>query len=374
MKFITLLLAGSLMASSLVYGNDEAAQAKSKFKAAYKKYKECVAAQDVQCTAEQAELAFKQGVKVIPLDSKNAAALLYNYGLAVLNDTTRGPKRSVEAYKLLEQALPLNEKHFGKDSPQVLALLTDLTSAQVYEKDSEKNKKRYWQQAVELSEKINGDASIEHAMVLMETGSVMMNSHGYDIYFAKRYLNDAYDIFRKELGDTHPYTGFVAFNLGKYKMAQGKNRSATDYFEQALVAFEGDDGYRNRYSLTAHGFLVQTYESLGKSDEATEHCLAIGKSQPPVANDEYYPLFKQAPAYPEAAARSKQEGTVIYEYTVTEQGFTKDHKLIEWTGSKLFVEPSLEAVKKFRYAPQFVDGKPVPVQGVRNRFNFVMGG
>jgi protein TonB len=51
-------------------------------------------------------------------------------------------------------------------------------------------------------------------------------------------------------------------------------------------------------------------------------------------------------------------------------GFVRNPRLIENTGHRDFEKASIEAALEFRYAPRFVDGKPVTVEGVQNRFTF----
>ena len=82
---------------------------------------------------------------------------------------------------------------------------------------------------------------------------------------------------------------------------------------------------------------------------------------------DYVPLFKPVPQYPRSALASSQEGSVVVEFSVDEAGFVQNPKVVDRIGSKVFDKPSLEVAKRFRYAPAFVDGKPVRTDGVQNR-------
>ena len=115
---------------------------------------------------------------------------------------------------------------------------------------------------------------------------------------------------------------------------------------------------------------MEVYERLGQSNEATEHCLAIGRSRPWTGNDDYQPLFKREPVYPRTALTNSREGYVLLEFTVDEMGFVRNPEVVESGGNAIFREPAVEAAKGFRYAPRFVDGKAVPVPNVRNRIVF----
>jgi hypothetical protein len=41
-------------------------------------------------------------------------------------------------------------------------------------------------------------------------------------------------------------------------------------------------------------------------------------------------------------------------------------------GPKDFIEPAIEAVKQYRFAPRFVDGKPVMVRDATQTFHFLI--
>ncbi len=124
--------------------------------------------------------------------------------------------------------------------------------------------------------------------------------------------------------------------------------------------------------LTAHSFLVELYERNGQSDLATQHCLAVGKMIPTREVQDYFPLFKPVPEYPRNALASIKEGSVVVEFSVDEAGFVQDPKVVDRVGSIVFDKPSLEVAKRFRYAPAFVDGKPVRTDGVKNRIVYAI--
>jgi protein TonB len=88
-------------------------------------------------------------------------------------------------------------------------------------------------------------------------------------------------------------------------------------------------------------------------------------------NQNYFPVFKMAPEYPKGALQQEKEGKVILEFTVSASGFVVEPKVAHST-DPVFNDAALEAAKKFRYAPKFVDGKPVAVANVMNKIIFQM--
>lgn len=109
---------------------------------------------------------------------------------------------------------------------------------------------------------------------------------------------------------------------------------------------------------------------VGERDLATQHSLAIGRMSPFESSQNYFPLYKKPPIYPKSALRQRNEGSVVIQYAVDERGFVRNPTVRRVEGGKVFEQPALDALKTFRYAPRFVDGKAVAVNGVQNKFNF----
>lgn len=90
--------------------------------------------------------------------------------------------------------------------------------------------------------------------------------------------------------------------------------------------------------------------------------------QPDGDVSEYVPIYKGGSfSYPDAAQGAT--GSVIVQFTVTEQGRTDDVEILE-SSNPVFDEPALEVARQFRYAPRLVNGAAVAVEGVRNRIAF----
>ena len=82
------------------------------------------------------------------------------------------------------------------------------------------------------------------------------------------------------------------------------------------------------------------------------------------------PIVKVAPIYPDEAVQEKIEGHVLLEFVVTETGGVRDAVVVDSEPRGVFDQAALDAVGKFKYKPKVVDGKPVAISGVRNRFSF----
>ena len=65
-------------------------------------------------------------------------------------------------------------------------------------------------------------------------------------------------------------------------------------------------------------------------------------------------------------------GSVILGFDVDKTGHTRNIKLIMLKGPDDYVKPSIKALEKYRYAPRFVDGKPVVVKNLKMKYTFLI--
>lgn len=88
------------------------------------------------------------------------------------------------------------------------------------------------------------------------------------------------------------------------------------------------------------------------------------------SDGEYLPIVKVAPIYPNRAQTRGIEGYCIIEYTVTKSGSIRDPEAVDCQPSGIFERASLKASLKFKYKPRVVDGEPIEVAGVQNKFTY----
>jgi len=85
---------------------------------------------------------------------------------------------------------------------------------------------------------------------------------------------------------------------------------------------------------------------------------------------EYLPIVKVAPIYPRRAQTRGITGYCIVEYTVTKSGSIRDPIAVDCDPPGVFDRASVKASEKFKYKPRVVDGEPIEVAGVRNKFTY----
>jgi len=87
------------------------------------------------------------------------------------------------------------------------------------------------------------------------------------------------------------------------------------------------------------------------------------------SDGDYLPIVNVAPNHPSRAANRCLECYCTFIYTVTVTGETKDIQIDDCPQS-IFASASIKAAQKFKYKPKVIDGEPIEVPGVRNRFTF----
>ncbi|MFT6752598.1 MAG: TonB family protein [Candidatus Azotimanducaceae bacterium] len=305
-----------------------------------------------------AKNAFEIRKQIHGEESKHTAALAQNYGS---NLYKLGKNKQAE--KLLNIALSIKEKNQGKESPDLIPVLTSLGKAAANNKSS-RSQEKYFRRMLSIAEDKFGKMSSQYASLQIKVGTSLYDT-GH-MSKAKKHFFSGYEKLRTELGDSSLETGIAAFHVGKYEMTNRDYKSAIKYLNQALISFDSGSA-TSRNELIAHAFLINAYENIGESEKATQHCLAIGRMEPMTDLQNYVPIFKKSPKYPRAALKSGSSGDVTVEFTVDENGFVVQPKMVSFNGHRAFIKSALKAAEAFRYAPAFVDDKVVATSGVQNR-------
>jgi protein TonB len=97
--------------------------------------------------------------------------------------------------------------------------------------------------------------------------------------------------------------------------------------------------------------------------------VSIDSSGMSSGDGEYLPIVKVAPIYPRRAQTRGISGYCTIEYTVTTSGAIRDPFAVDCP-DKVFEKASLKASLKFKYKPRVVDGEPIEVAGVQNKFTY----
>ncbi|MCO4799324.1 MAG: energy transducer TonB [Colwelliaceae bacterium] len=86
------------------------------------------------------------------------------------------------------------------------------------------------------------------------------------------------------------------------------------------------------------------------------------------------PIVRIEPKYPIQAARDGKEGWVKLSFSINEIGGVEDVTVIEAKPKRLFDKEAKRALKKWKYKPKVVDGKPLRQTGLTVQLDFKMDG
>lgn len=84
------------------------------------------------------------------------------------------------------------------------------------------------------------------------------------------------------------------------------------------------------------------------------------------------PLVRIQPAYPERAKERGIEGWVEIEFTISPRGTVENPQVLAYHPSSIFNNSALRAIKRWKYNPKIVNGKPVPRTGVKVHLDFTL--
>jgi TonB family protein len=337
----------------------ETPETHAEFAEAYKRYQQLIADGKREEALPYAERAYQLGLQLFGENHKNSAALALNYG-----DTLEKTGHRKEAVPVLDKAIELYQKLYGTDSREMVDPLMGRGNATPTWDSKEQTK--YYDRAIDIVRRTGKPDDLLLAHLNLEAGIHLLRDGNADD--SKRYLEAGYEQYHKQLAANDSRVVIASFWLGKYWLAVEKPRAAEPYLTQVITATDAEKAQSNPLAQGAHALLVAAYQVLGEPAKATPHCLALGRIEPWDGKTDPTPLYKKTPDYPDQA--KGRDGYALIEFTIDASGSVRDPKLLKTEGSDSFGEPALGAIAVWRYAPRFVDGKPVDTSGVRAMVEF----
>ncbi|GAA6205474.1 MULTISPECIES: TonB family protein [Thalassotalea] len=86
------------------------------------------------------------------------------------------------------------------------------------------------------------------------------------------------------------------------------------------------------------------------------------------------PIVRIEPKYPIQAARDGKEGWVKLSFSINEIGGVEDVTVIDAEPKRIFDKEAKRALRKWKYKPKVVDGKPLRQTGLSVQLDFKMDG
>ena len=88
------------------------------------------------------------------------------------------------------------------------------------------------------------------------------------------------------------------------------------------------------------------------------------------SDTEAVPIVRINPIYPPIAAQRELEGWVLLKFDIGPSGNVLNPKVIDAEPKRIFDDAAINAVKKWKYKGQVLDGKPITTKGVTVRLTF----
>ena len=361
--FLLILL---LPASGLSAAGDTAT-----FNSAWQAYEQAMGTDNDERIIETAAHVLDAGKRIFTEADEQLTVITHNYGVALSDGGSRP-----DAVPVLKKALRLGETVYGEAGVGLIPILADLADAEAgpFRPGSQLHN---YKRALRIAEADFGKQSVEYAdLAFRASRNVYLMSMSMK---ARKYMSEARDIYASLPEPATLNVGMADFYLGKMEFTDRDFRDSSEYLETALTNFGAPGDANQALRLLTRALLVQTYEHRGLTEQATQHCVAIGKENQFSPNQDYEPLFRVAPRYPTSMLRAGKYGHVDIEFAIDEDGFVREPVVVsrqvngrDKNSFSDFDKAALDAVKRFRYAPKFEDGVAVAVDGVKTRISFAL--
>jgi TonB family protein len=318
------------------------------FNKAFNMFQEAIKSNNVDAEFKYAKESYQLGKKLYgDKDIKTASLAL------ILAKQYLKKKQTKQATPLLLNAVEIFKNEYGNDAIELAEIYIILGSAVASSHQHEAID--YYLEAIDIADEHENEHPYFHAKIQLEAGMALLREGSRK----SQAILTAQTFFAEHLPKNDIRVVNANFYAGKYYSARKNYSKAIESLQANLPIFESLEGANHPLELNTHAFLINALEKVGRSDEASKHCIAIGSMTPWNDSQEQRPLFRQPPKYPIDYARTGQSGWVKVGFIVSDFGTVKNAEIIESKGGRYFKKSSLAALKKWRYAPKFEGGKPV---------------
>lgn len=274
-----------------------------------------------------------------------------------------------EALQIAESSLKLCEQSFGKDNPKTMDSLKNLAAVYAVLDQNEKSADTY-KRIVKMQEEQVGknDKSLINILVLMgnqyliaKKGSAALSAYDHALKIA----DVVYEKDSKELIPILKRTSFLYVNAANVS-------KSIDHYKRLIALQEKHLGPEHLETAESLDFYSMVLRMTGKIKEAGEYdekirCVYRLVHLPDntrISSNDLHDaaIYKAEPVYPSIAKSNRIQGAVYMQVTIDEGGLVI--KAIPVSGPKDLIDTSITAVKKWRFRPIILEGKPVKVQGI----------
>ena len=348
---------------------DEAAD-KAEFQKLYAQFNDLYAnSEDLDPIIEVAENLYELAPKIYGKNSQNTAVVTYN--LASLYDEKGGDERNSDegkAFNLYQEYFQILDTLNTPKDKTYLAQYLAMVNAEFNSTTFQSNKK-YSEYLLELAEKID-ISDVEKANIIYTVAFHRYNNA--DSKEAKNLYLEARHIYEKAYGSDHQKVGEMLFYIARIDFGKKNYREAEQGFLNAITILDKiNEENASAMVLVSHRNLIKIYSEKGEVDKATPHCIAFARKTPKEFTRKSKPLYEILAKFPNFMKR-KEVGaatTVTVEFDVDENGFTTNIS-VHNAQNDAVRKIAEDTIRKFRFAPRIVNGKPQGIKGFQHTFTF----
>ncbi|MBL4601882.1 MAG: tetratricopeptide repeat protein [Emcibacteraceae bacterium] len=364
-----------IMLSSVSFAGEAAD--KVEFKRLYAEFNELYAnSDDLDAIINVAESVYRYAPRVYSKTSKQYAATLYN--LATLyHEKGENSQTFYDSYKYLQhssigkKAVDYYERYFiiidKFEEPydrnyldQYFEFVKADTSFYGYKSDVARANR-----LISIAKDINLPGN-EFANLNYTLGTLRIKA--WQNKQAKPFFKTAYDWTIANENDDHILIGKSAYWLGLMAAGEEEFLLAEKYYLQALDILPSKNAVDKDTIINIHFGLAHLYVLENKLDKAAQHGQLYSEQQGE-DNNRTVPVVKAEPVFSYFTRKKKSADFIELEFTLDIKGIPKDIVVIETSKNNL-VNPCVEAIKKFRFIPEWVNGKRAELHGVKYKFVF----
>jgi TonB family protein len=371
------LTLASIILTGLLFSPKPIANEVSDFNTVYKAYNQALESGDKEQTLELAKQAVSLGESTFIDDRENLHNLKLNLAAAYID--VKEHEQAAKTYEALREEI---ERRDGKVSQDYLTVTLDLL--ELYSRNDWPRQKREYRDnraesiashVISLTKKLAKKTPETATSNFYIASKVLYNSKGIPKNYVSvvKLTEKARNMLVNDFGENDLKTIETRYRLGRLNMRKGRYKKAIENFEEVVATIEAEYDTSHPYEVASHAALIEVYENLGKSDESTKHCIAIGQITPWEDDAEPTPLYRVNPRYPIEYARRGKQGYTKIRFDISASGFVKNIEVIESNG-KSFNESSITALEKWRYAPKFENGKAVATTGIEVQLDYQLRG
>lgn len=347
-------------------------------KNAYQQYNAAIRSGDAEAARTYARLAYEAGQRDLGQDDMQVGFLAANYGEILV--AARKFKTALEAFEDCTRILSAHRPEKSVD----LAYCHFMTGRVEEAQDHQRKAERAYEavvalgaevQGAALGRKILGDAYLSLAsLAAPETAMLRERGERYGVEYKRtfEFTQAAMPYLRETYGDRSEQVATALVLQGYFQEAEREFEEAEALYTEAADILTEVKGEDDSFAVMASARASWARFEIARRDSQLPQWEAENENVPCEEREwapediRTCPVRRVHPEFPQEAFKSNiSGGYCIVSFDVTEKGRTENVEIADCWPERYFAEPSVRAVKDWRYTPAVdSEGNPAVRRGV----------